>query len=404
MPADINECLEKAGESLRIGAFGLAGNIRSQCRPDNNDDRIMGMNHISPLASEQTSAAEPWLQVYGSAHFPEWLAGQRLSLAFTTYQAGKLLFLGLQPDGRMAVFERTFQRCMGLCGDGQTLWLSTLSQLWRFENSLAPGESYQGADKLYVPRAAHTTGDLDIHDVVVEESGRVVFVNTRFGCLATLNDRASFTPLWKPPFLSKLVPEDRCHLNGLALDNGKARFVTAVGVCDVVDGWRDKRRDGGVVIDVPSNEIIATGLSMPHSPRVYRGKLWLLNAGTGYFGSIDLAKGRFEPLTFCPGFLRGLAFAGDYAIVGLSGPRHEHNTFGGLPLDDELAKRGAEPRGGLQVIDLRTGDVAHWVRLEGMVTELYDVIALPGVVRPMALGFKTDEIQRLLTVGEAGTL
>jgi len=293
---------------------------------------------------------------------------------------------------------------MGLYGDGQTLWLSSLYQLWRFENALAPGELYNGGDRLYVPQVGYTTGDLDIHDIAVEATGRVVFVNTRFGCLATLHERCSFTPLWRPPFLSKLAAEDRCHLNGLALDNGQAKYVTAVSTSDVADGWRDKRRDGGVVIDVQSNAIVATGLSMPHSPRMYRGQLWLLNAGTGEFGSVNLTSGRFEPLTFCPGFLRGLTFAGNYAIVGLSGPRHEQHTFGGLALDDELKKRGAEPRSGLQVIDLKTGDVAHWVRLEGMVTELYDVVALPGVIRPMALGFKTDEMQRLLTLGEPGKL
>lgn len=352
----------------------------------------------------EAAPSEPWVEVTSSREFPGWLAQQRLSLAFTTYQAGKLFLLGLRPDGQMSIFERTFNRCMGLCGDGQSLWMSSLHQLWRFENALAPGEQYNGADRLYVPRIGYTTGDLDIHDIVVEASGRVVFVNTKFNCLATLSERFSFTPLWRPPFISKLAAEDRCHLNGLALDNGKARYVTAVSTSDVVDGWRDRRREGGVVIDVQSSEIVATGLSMPHSPRMHRGKLWLLNAGTGYFGSIDLAKGTFEPLTFCPGFLRGLTFAGDYAIVGLSGPRHDKKTFGGLALDDELAKRGADPRGGLQVIDLRSGDVAHWVRLEGMVTELYDVVALPGVARPMALGFKTDEIQRLLTVGEPATL
>jgi len=349
-------------------------------------------------------ANEPWVEVTSSRHFAAWLAEQRLSLAFTTYQAGKLFLLGTQPDGRLHVFERTFNRCMGLHGDGQTLWLSSLYQLWRFENALAPGELYNGADRLYVPKVGYTTGDLDIHDIAVEASGRVVFVNTRFGCLATLHERASFTPLWRPPFLSKLAPEDRCHLNGLALDDGTARYVTAVSTSDIVDGWRDRRRDGGVVIDVRSNAIVATGLSMPHSPRVYRGKLWLLNAGTGELGSIDPATGAFEPLAFCPGFLRGLAFAGDFAVVGLSGPRHDKKTFGGLALDDELVRRDAEPRSGLHVIDLRTGDVAHWVRLEGMVTELYDVVALPGVARPAALGFKTDEIQRLLRVGEPAAL
>ena len=153
------------------------------------------------------------------------------------------------------------------------------------------------------------------------------------------------------------------------------------------------------MLEVPDGRVIASGLSMPHSPRLYRGRLWLHNSGTGQFGSIDPGGGRFEPLTFCPGYLRGLAFVGDYAVVGLSHPRHD-KTFSGLALEDELARRGAEARCGLLIIDLRTGDVAHWLRVEGLVRELYDVAVLPEVSRPMALGFKTDEIQRTIAVGE----
>jgi uncharacterized protein (TIGR03032 family) len=172
-----------------------------------------------------------------------------------------------------------------------------------------------------------------------------------------------------------------------------------VAPCDVVDGWRDRRRDGGCVVDVKSNEIIASALSMPHSPRWRRDRLWLLNSGTGELGWVDLASGRFEPVAFCPGYLRGLALVGDYAVVTLSKPRHV--TFHGLELDDRLKQRGAEPQCGLQVIDLNTGTVAHWLRLDGtLVTELYDVVALPGVRQPMALGFKTNEIERLLLVDE----
>jgi uncharacterized protein (TIGR03032 family) len=260
---------------------------------------------------------------------------------------------------------------------------------------------HNGCDRLYIPRIGYTTGDLDIHDVAVEASGRVVFVNTKFSCLATLAERDSFTPLWRPPFVSRLAGEDRCHLNGLALSEGRARFLSAVNASDVADGWRDRRRDGGVVLDVATNQIVAAGLSMPHSPRLYRGRLWLLNSGTGYFGSVDLSNGRFEPLTFCPGYLRGLAFIGEYAVVGLSRPRHD-KTFGGLALDDNLTAKGAEARCGLLVLDLSTGDAVHWLRLEGMVHELYDVVVLPGVARPMALGFKTDEIQRLLSIGPEG--
>jgi uncharacterized protein (TIGR03032 family) len=354
----------------------------------------------NPAAS---TPEEPWIEVTSSRDFPAWLAEQRVSLAFTTYQTGKLFMLGRYPDGRLTVIERNFNRCMGLWADGQTLWMSSRYQLWRFENALRPGEVYQGCDRLYVPRTGHTTGDLDIHDVAVDASGRVLFVATLFGCLATLSQRYSFTPLWRPQFVSKLAPEDRCHLNGLALEDGRPHYVTAVSASDVADGWRDRRRDGGCVLEVPSGRVVAERLSMPHSPRVYRGRLWLLNSGTGVLGNIDLSAGVFVPLTFCPGYLRGLAFSGDYAVVGLSRSRHD-KTFAGLALDEELARRGADARCGLLVIDLRTGNTIHWVRLEGMVTELYDVAVLPGVVRPMVLGFKSDEIQRTLAVGDEGTL
>lgn len=359
----------------------------------------------APASAPASVPEEPWLEVSSSRQFPGWLAAQRVSLAFTTYQAGKLFFLGLNGD-RMSVFERTFNRCMGLWADaaGRTLWMSSLYQLWRFENMLAPGELYNGYDRLYVPKRGDTTGDIDTHDIAVESTGRVVFVSTRFGCLGTISETASFTPLWKPPFLSKLAPEDRCHLNGLALENGQAAYVTAVSASDVADGWRDRRRDGGVVLDVRTGAIVATGLSMPHSPRLHRGRLYVLNSGTGELGTIDLPTGKFVPIAFCPGYLRGLAFVGDHAVVGLSGPRHDKKTFGGLALDDALVKRGAEPRCGLYVIDLRTGDITDWVRIEGLVNELYDVVALPGAARPMALGFKTDEIQRLLRMGEMSSL
>lgn len=346
---------------------------------------------------------EPWVEVTGSPRFPNWLAESRVSLAFTTYQTGKLFLLGLHPEGRLDVFERTFNRAMGLWADGQTLWLGTQYQLWRFENLLRPGETYQGRDRLYVPKIGYTTGDLDVHDIAVDRNGRVVFVATGFGCVGTLSQTSSFTPLWRPPFVSKLTAEDRCHLNGLALVDGQPRYATAVSKSDVADGWRDRRRDGGLVLEVPGGRVVASGLSMPHSPRWYRDRLWLLDSGTGRLGSIDPRDGTFEPLAFCPGYLRGLAFVGDYAVVGLSRPRHD-KTFGGLPLHDELARRGAEARCGLLVIDLRSGDVAHWLRVEGLVHELYDVAVLPQVARPMALGFKTDEIQRIIAIGEEGVI
>lgn len=166
---------------------------------------------------------------------------------------------------------------------------------------------------------------------------------------------------------------------------------------DAADGWREHRAAGGVLIDVQSSEIVAGGLSMPHSPRWYRDQLWLCNSGTGEFGRIDLASGRFEPLTFCAGYLRGLAFHGDYALLGTSKARY-NRTFSGLPLDEALAHRNVEARCGIQVVDLRTGHVVHWLRLEGLISEIYDVIRLAGVRNPSLIGFVSDEIRRLIAI------
>jgi uncharacterized protein (TIGR03032 family) len=277
--------------------------------------------------------------------------------------------------------------------------MTTLYQLWRFENALPPGgTSSDGFDRVFVPQVAYTTGEVDIHDLTVDRGGRLVFANTLFSCLATPSETHSFLPLWQPPFVSRLAAEDRCHLNGVAMRDGRPAYVTCASQSDVAGGWRDRRHDGGVVVDVAANAVVATGLSMPHSPRWYRDRLWLLCAGTGHLGYLDLATGRFERLVFCPGYLRGLAFAGDFAVVGSSKAR-ENRTFQGLELDANLAAHDAEPRCGLYVIDLRSGDLVHFVRMEGIVGELYDVVVLPGVRRPKAVGVVDDEIQRTISIG-----
>lgn len=348
------------------------------------------------MSSPPSTPVEHNLEITRSRYFEDWLAEQGISLAFTTYQLAKLFLIGLQANGKLSIFQRTFSRAMGLYATGTSLYMGSHFQIWRFENALDPGLLYDGYDRVYVPQVGYTTGDVDVHDIAVDENNRIIFVNSKFCCLATVSESHSFVPLWMPPFLSKLAPEDRCHLNGLAMAQGQPRYATAISQSDVVDGWRDRRHDGGCVIDVPANEVIVTGLSMPHSPRWYQDKLWLLNSGTGYVGTVDLQQGKFEPLTFCPGYLRGMAFWGDYILVGLS--RARHKAFSGLALDDNLKAKDAEARSGLLVIDSRTGDIVHWLRIEGSVKELYDVAVLPTVRRPMALGFMTDEIRRIITI------
>ena len=325
-----------------------------------------------------------------------WLSSSKISIAISSYQTGRVYLVGSDKTGRVSFFERIFERAMGIVGNAQRIYLGGLYQLWRFENVLRPNEVIHGQfDKCYVPRNAQTIGDLDIHELGICKTGKVVFVNTKYSCIAELSQTHSFKAIWKPDFISKLAPEDRCHLNGLAMVDGMPKYVTAVCKSDAVDGWRDRRHDGGVVIDMDTNEIVCEGLSMPHSPRWANGKLWVLNAGTGHLGWVDFKTKSFVPLAFFPGFLRGLSIIGNIAAVGLSKPRNKR--FEGLQLDAELTKRDVEPWCGVQIVSLTNGDVQHWIRFEGDISEIFDISFLPNVRNPMMVGLRTPEIRDLIT-------
>jgi uncharacterized protein (TIGR03032 family) len=232
-----------------------------------------------------------------------------------------------------------------------------------------------------MPRAHHVTGDVRVHDLAFS-NGELWIVNTRFSCLSTLDGIHSFVPRWRPGFVSALAPEDRCHLNGLALVDGEVRYVSALGTSDTAGGWRQHKADGGVIVDVPTGEIAAAGLSMPHSPRWYRGKLWILESGHGSIATVDPATGAVETVAHLPGFTRGIAFAGRFAFIGLSQVR-EH-LFGGLPLTEHLAERVC----GVWVVDIEAGTIVGFLRFEGAVEEIYDVQIVgaryPEMVEPGA--------------------
>ena len=332
------------------------------------------------------------LEISYSPGLEAWLERERVSLAFAIPPA-KLFFIGLHADGRLSAFERTFSKCMGLAAAGpDTIYLGTRYQIWRLENAPTVGTAHEEFDRCFVPRRVWTTGYVNCHDVAVDGDGQPLFVNTRFGCLASLSERYSFVPEWWPPFQPRRTQGDCCHLNGVAVSEGRPTYVTSVSDTGELDAWRRHRTGGGVVTNVASGEIVCRGLSMPHSPRLYRGDLWLTNSGTGHLGRVDLDRGVFEPFAFAPGFLRGLTFVGDHAVVGSSKFR-DGGLYSGMPLDDALAAAETGPKLGLFVIDLGTGAIVEWLLVEGPMYELFDVIALPDVRRPMALGLVTDEIE-----------
>jgi len=328
------------------------------------------------------------------------LSSLGISLGFTSYQSGYLYMLGRSPNGKAHLYQTAMPKPMGLhYAPDAGLILTGAHEVIRFANVLNENErANKSFDACFMPRTVHVTGRLDAHEVGVNEQGEPIFVNTRFNCLATVSRRHSFEKVWMPPFISALVDEDRCHLNGLAMENDTPAYVTAVSRSDTIDGWRDRRSDGGVVIDVRTGQVICEGLSMPHSPRLHGGQLWVLNSGTGELGTIsrpETGMGKFEPKVFCPGFVRGLSFYDKYAFVGLSRPRYKR--FEGLALDEKLRETDSDAWCGVQIIDLEKGSCVDWFRIDGKVGELFDVEVIPGYTCPMVVSPSTNDAFSLIT-------
>jgi uncharacterized protein (TIGR03032 family) len=318
------------------------------------------------------------LRAAHTPNFPALLRQMGAALLVTTYQAGKLVVARDEGD-HLNTHYRSFKAPMGLAltDGGAKLAIGTTLQVWEFRDvpdvarRLEPAGTH---DACFLPRASHVTGNVLIHEMAYGSGGELWFVNTRFSCLATLDSESSFTPRWRPPFVSELEPSDRCHLNGLGMVDGKPKYVTALGDTDTPAGWRPNKAHGGVLMDVDSGEVITRGLSMPHSPRWHAGRLWVCESGSGTLGTVDLSSGKYEAVAAVPGFTRGLDFVGDLAFVGLSQVR-ESAVFSGIPITDRLAPE--QRTCGVCVVDLRRGEPVALLKFESGVQEVFAVAVLP---------------------------
>ncbi|MBX3177233.1 MAG: TIGR03032 family protein [Candidatus Hydrogenedentes bacterium] len=327
---------------------------------------------------------------------PELLAELDCSLALTTYQAGKVVLVSSDGE-RLIQLPRSFDTPMGLALSGDQMAVATRHGVTMLANDARLGASYPRKpgyyDSLFLPRSVHYCGQLNIHDIGFGRDG-LVGVNTLFSCLFRLDARHSFVPVWQPPFITKLAPEDRCHLNGMALVDGAPRYVTAHGATDTPQGWRDAKLNGGVLVDVETNAIIARDLPMPHSPRVYNGSLYVLLSASGELARVDTETGTWETVTRMPAFVRGLARIGDHVFIGCSLLRKTH-TFGDLPL-----AREQKIFCGVLAVHLPTGAVVGQLEYLNSCEEIYDVQVLPGLRRPGILGTLNDVHLRGLSLPE----
>jgi uncharacterized protein (TIGR03032 family) len=334
-----------------------------------------------PPASRSRPADRPAaaLRSSSTSSFGELLDRVGGSLVASTYQSGRVVTLRRSARTLNTHF-RELPEPMGIARDGDRLAIGTGSSIVEYRNVPAVAEKLPtelgSHDACFVPRRTHVTGDIRVHDVAYA-AGELWAVATRFSCLVTFDEDHSFVPRWRPPFVGALAPDDRCHLNGLAMVDDRPGFVTALGASDEPGGWRAHKASGGVLIDIDSSEVAIARLSMPHSPRWHRDRLWLLESGRGSLAVADLENGTVETVAELPGFTRGLALAGPFAFVGLSQVR-ESLTFGGIPLTARLAEREC----GVWVVDIETGTTIAFLRFEGEVREIFDVELLNGLRFP----------------------
>jgi uncharacterized protein (TIGR03032 family) len=314
-----------------------------------------------------------------SNNMPNLLKQLNIAVLVTTYQAGKLIMIREDNNGLNTHF-RNFHRPTGVALLPDRMAVGAYSSIWRFDNIPEVGKKQTPPnDACYIARDIHFTGAIDAHEMAYGTEGLWV-CNTAFSCLCQLDLNFSFVPRWKPPFITALLPEDRCHLNGLGMVAGKPKYVTMLGQYDTQQGWRATKTTGGCVMDIDTNEVVLSGLCMPHSPRMVNNKLWFLESGAGKVCVADLQTRKIDTVAELPGFTRGFDIYGRFAFIGLSQVR-ETATFGGLPLVERL-KEATDRWSGMVVVDITSGQTIGFVRFEDAVQEIFAVQVMPGMRFP----------------------
>lgn len=307
-----------------------------------------------------------------SVNIVEFLKQIKSTILMTTYQSGKIMIMG-QQDNKFDIRYKEFPRPMGMYAKNGKIWAGLGHGIYQFANfqavttKLEDGITY---DACYLPQNIHFTADIDIHEMEFCEN-ELYFINTKFSCLCKKDNTCSFKPIWKPPFITLLQPLDKCHLNGFCTRDGKPRYVTALGESDEPLGWRANKAKGGILMDITTNEVLARGLSMPHSPRWHEEKLYLLESGIGAISYYDFETKKVVEIATVPGFTRGLDIVGDFAFIGVSKVR-ESATFGGLPIT-KLPKRVS----GVWIVNIKTGKIVSFIEFTSGLDEVFAISVVP---------------------------
>ncbi|CAM3536067.1 hypothetical protein VA7868_03906 [Vibrio aerogenes CECT 7868] len=344
-------------------------------------DKNTAEKNRSPAESQQASESQapegpdraPDFGCQATESFGRILGELNLTLMLTSYQANRLILVRSSGDD-LHLSVKAFPRPMGLAVSQDRMVMGIHSQIIDFRrfDGVSKALEPQGLVKhCFTPRSSHFTGMVNVHDIAWGNDG-LWAVNSNFSCLMQFQGSASFVPRWKPAFISELVPEDRCHLNGMAMKDGQPGYVTCFNDSDETKQWRFHVKNRGLLIDVQQNKILADDLYMPHSPRFYRGQLYFCNSARGQLCRYDFETQTVKTELELPGFTRGMAFYGDLLFIGLSEPRTSKNNN-----PPPVAEKEVEC--GVCIVDIRQMEILGSLTFTGDMTQIYDVAlaALP---------------------------
>lgn len=329
---------------------------------------------------------------------PQLLQELNCSIAISTYQAGKVVFISAKNKNDLIQLPRNFEKAMGIAEytEKDKIAIACKDEVIIFRNSIDLAKFYPKAqnkyDSLYLPRNTFHTGALDIHDLSFGNNGELFAVNTLFSSIVKINDDYNFTPYWRPPFIDKIVSEDRCHLNGMAMKNGKPKYASAFNRGNKPQSWREKITSSGIIIDIEENKIIAEGLAMPHTPRIFNDELYVLLSASGELAKINIKNGNYEVITKIDGFVRGMSLHKDYLFIGISKLRKNSSTFGKLP----FLKHANEA--GIVIVHLPTQSIQGKISYLTSLEEIYDVHILANKKRPNILNTMTQDYKKALMI------
>lgn len=288
---------------------------------------------------------------------PEWNALIKASLVVSTYWGNDVLTITNGNAEKIAS-----DRPKGIYYQKPYLKIATWGNLWTFREYTQPHITRQvdpDCDAIFVPKRFEETGNIGSREI----AGNFI-ASSKLSCVVQLDDAFTVSPVWKPHWITDVVAEDRCHVNGIALDeNGNLKYVTALGTGNKKESWRIEPVKG-CVIDVKSGRAIVDNLRMPHSPRIYQNQLWVCDSMRGELSIIDVKSKKRYPFVRLDAFVRGLAFWEDWAIVGLSKMRYAKGSW-----------ITAGDRCGLAAVNLKTANIDAVLTLK--YDEIFDVQILP---------------------------